>query len=162
MNARSLATSNREAFTSELVAAQELDDPNSVMLPNACKGCVITLKGGTRVRCFSTFIRDPPVMDESKWHLIQSPEDMPAPEGVEDVCSRAILVDHITGGLIGHNRMQMSMDDEGRLAAIRMYPPPGVDDADAYWEERAGSLHQASANARSARQSCKASSLIQS
>ena len=125
--------------TRQIIAAQ--DDDDSVMLPNACPGALVQFDDADSglVRCFSVLTRQPHTIPPEKWTIVETPTAMPAIEGRHDVIDNKFIVDHVTRGIIGDNAMQVQINDDGALHAIRLLPP-GEGKAQAQWEAQAAKM----------------------
>lgn len=119
-----------------LMAAQ--DDDDSVVLPNACKGELIELDAGDKLRCFSVLTRQPHTVPPESWTIIVTPQ-MPEADGAPDVANDRIMVDHVTRGFIGDNAMQFITGSSGELECIRLLPP-GDQPAQKQWEAQAAKM----------------------
>lgn len=117
---------------------QSQDDPDTVVLPNACKGQLVQLKDSKQVRCFSIITRQPHTVPEESWAMIKVP-DMPEIDDMRDVVCDCLLVDHVTRGVIGDNAVQYMTEKDGNLCSIRLLPPnPGP--AQKHWEAQAAKM----------------------
>tara|TARA_B110000967_G_C18678078_1_gene456588 strand:+ start:553 stop:798 length:246 start_codon:yes stop_codon:yes gene_type:complete len=70
------------------------------------------------------------------WALIDSPTEMPVIDGQPTVHTRKFLVDHVTRGIIGDNALQLEVNADGALIAMRLLPP-GAGKAQEQWEAQA-------------------------
>ena len=114
------------------------DDEDSVILPNACKGGIIAFDDDTKVRCFSILTKQPHAVPLESWSLVVTP-DMPEADGMHDVATDRVMVDHVTRGFIGENAMQFIMGPSGELQAVRLLPP-GEGPAQQQWEAQAAKM----------------------
>jgi len=117
---------------------QAQDDDDTVILPNACKGALIALDDGNKVRCFSVLTKQPHAVPPESWSLVATP-DMPEAVRMHGVATDRIMVDHVTRGFIGENAMQFIMGPFGDLQAVRLLPP-GEGPAQQQWEAQAAKL----------------------
>ena len=132
---------------SSAMKALQADDPGSVTLPNACLHSLVKYgKTGVHTRCFSVALKNAQVLPPDKWELMAFPEPMPPPQKVPEgikVHTQNVLVDHITCGLMHNNQLQGMLGPNNELMAIRMYPPPEVEDESSYWNNFSDELMQA-------------------
>jgi len=112
------------------------DDGDSVVLPNACKGHIVELDGGVRIRCFSVLTRQPHTVPPESWVVIQLPAALPAVEDMDDVLADRVILDHVTRGFIGDNAIQVISGEDGNINALRLLPP-GSGPAQEQWEAQA-------------------------
>mgnify|MGYP007107056355 CR=1 FL=1 len=120
-------------IASLIVAAQ--DDPDTVLLPNACKSQLIELDDGDKVRCFSVLVREPHVVPPQSWCMISTPESLTPVDGIEVVADK-LMVDHVTRGIIGDSAMQVHVGRTGDVESIRLLPSHEGSAQD-YWAEQA-------------------------
>tara|TARA_Y100000593_G_scaffold50645_2_gene95281 strand:- start:455 stop:913 length:459 start_codon:yes stop_codon:yes gene_type:complete len=145
-----MATSDALISADSLCGAMKAlqdEDPRSVTLPNACLHSLVKYgKTEQHTRCFSVAVKNAQVLPPDKWELMQFPEDMPNPDHLPSgitVHPRNVLVDHITCGLMNDHQLQGMLGAKNELMAIRMYPPPNVDDASNYWSSFSDDLLEA-------------------
>ena len=114
---------------------QSQDDPDTVLLPNACKGQLIELKDKLKVRCFSIITRQPHMVPQESWSMIATPDDMAPVEGPR-VVNNKIMVDHVTRNIIGDSAIQVQLSQCGNIDALRLLPATSGS-AQKYWSEQA-------------------------
>jgi len=119
--------------TSLIIAAQ--DDPDTIVLPNACKGQLIELDDGAKVRCFSVLTREPHIVPPDSWSMISTPESLPPVDSI-DVVADKLMVDHVSRNIIGDSAIQVSVGLGGDVESLRLLPSaPGS--AQDYWVAQA-------------------------
>tara|TARA_B100000963_G_scaffold148645_1_gene129647 strand:+ start:2686 stop:3144 length:459 start_codon:yes stop_codon:yes gene_type:complete len=145
-----MATSDALISANALCGAMKAlqgDDPSSVTLPNACLHSLVNYgKTDQHTRCFSIALKNAQLLPPDKWELMVFPEEMPAPKELPDgvvVHSQNVLVDHITCGLMDKHQLQGMLGANNELMAIRMFPPPTVEDASKYWDTFSNDLLEA-------------------
>ena len=146
--------STKQLRLEELSLAQEQDDPNSIVLPNRTPMQAIRMRSGGKhrkksktacvARCFSIVSKNANTVGEENWTLMHVPDPMPDPGGKGlRFHPTAVMVDHVTGGILANNQLQVIMGEKAEIQAFRMYPPPGVTDASSHWESQAEAMHVA-------------------
>ena len=126
-------SANAGDVTSSIIEAQ--DDPDTVLLPNACKGQLIELADGPKVRCFSVLAREPHIVPQESWSMIHTPEPMPSVDDM-DVENDKLMIDHVTRGIIGDSAIQVQIGTAGDIEALRLLPSRDGSAQD-YWGEQA-------------------------
>lgn len=112
------------------------DDPDTVLLPNACMGQLIELKDGTQIRCFSILTRQPHLVPPESWSMISTPNAMTPVKTASGVVDDKIMIDHVTRGIIGDSAIQVQLSQHGNIDALRLLPP-AAGSAQQYWSAQA-------------------------
>jgi hypothetical protein len=114
------------------------DDNDTVRLPNACPGALVQFDDADAalVRCFSAITKQPHMIAPEHLALVDSPTEMPVIDGQPAVHNCKFLVDHVTRGIIGDNALQLEVNEDGALVAMRLLPP-GEGKAQEQWEAQA-------------------------
>lgn len=124
-------------FSNDIAAmiVKSQDDPDTVLLPNACKGQLIELKDKCKIRCFSILTRQPHSVPQEAWSMITTPEAMASADDT-DVIDNKIMVDHVTRNIIGNSAVQVQLSECGDINALRLLPTTSGS-AQNYWTEQA-------------------------
>lgn len=133
-----MATSTSSDIARMLVQAQ--DDNDTVVLPNLCRGQLVEFEDDKQIRCFSIVTKQPHTVPPDAWTIIQTPE-LPKVPDIHDVECGAVLVDHVTRGIISDNAMQFITATDGNIEKIRLLPP-GSGAAQQQWEAQAAKMIQ--------------------